>query len=327
MESWKDTTGEKSLRILVCGLGGVGKSALINHLFPLKDYEKSAQEERSGGATKPIVSTYERSTEGGVSIKLYDTPGFDSTSLSNEKIIAMIENETKGQIDLVFYCISLDGSSRLQHGDIATVSVLTRAFTRAIWGKTVVVLTFANALEQKCEDPEVYKSVVQRVTKNVRHILIEHAQVDADTISQLPIVTAGYDSPVLKHEQKESTKGWNNRLYDKASKQAKFTLLQVHIDWYDLKSIITSRGTKIIGGVAFGLAIGLMLGLLLLGRFCNTFNSAVVGGGIGVAVGAVAGAGFTNVMSQIKTMTIITKVIFKKWLLKFRNILTVDNPC
>lgn len=318
MESWKNTTGEKTLHVLVCGLGGVGKSALINHLFPLKDYEKPAQEGRIGGATKPVVSKYKRSSENGDKINFFDTPGFDSTRQSNEEIIAMIENATKGQIDVVLYCISLDGSARVQHGDIATVSVLTRAFTREIWKKTVVALTFANALEQKFEDPEVYKSVVQRVTEDIRQVFSEHAQVDAEIISQLPVVTAGYDSPILKHEQKESTKGWNSRLYEKAIKQAKTTPLQIRIGWSDLKSIVLNRG--VFGFAVFGLGVGFMLGLLLsqLGGYSplSFFVWTVIGGGIGAA----RGAGFANVASELYTMTTITKVVLKKWQLTLRNI-------
>ena len=51
MEDWKKVAQERPLRVMVCGLGGVGKFTLINHLLQLKDNEKWAEEGRRGGVT------------------------------------------------------------------------------------------------------------------------------------------------------------------------------------------------------------------------------------------------------------------------------------
>jgi ribosome biogenesis GTPase A len=40
MEEWKKVAQERPLRVMVCGLGGVGKSTLINRLLQLEEGEK-----------------------------------------------------------------------------------------------------------------------------------------------------------------------------------------------------------------------------------------------------------------------------------------------
>ena len=323
MEPWEMSGKEKSLRLLICGLGGVGKSALVNHFFPMKDYEKPAEEGRMGGATLPVASMHERSTDSGVHMYLCDTPGFDSTSMSNEDVIAMMENETGGRIDAVLYCISLDGSARVQHGDIAATTILTRAFTQDIWERTVVVLTFANILEQKL-GIEAYRSVIRNVTEDVKHILVTHASVSEAVASQIPVVTAGYESSVLKYEQDESAGDWRTRLYRVVLEQAKVTPLRVCYNWEVMRDTVGGNGHKIICGCVLGVQLGLLCGLLLVGGYLGAFLGAMFGAG----VGTIGGAGCLKVASQLHVMIIISKIAFKKWKLKGkRENPTIVNSC
>ena len=111
----------------------------------------------------------------------------------------MMEKETEKKLDVVFYCISLEGSARVQQGD---VRIMTQAFTNEIWKKAVIVLTFANALEEKKSDVDDYQVVIQHITEKIQGVLCkEHVHVDI--IKELPIVTAGYTDPILQYEAEE----------------------------------------------------------------------------------------------------------------------------
>ena len=108
LQAWKEHAQERPLRLLVCGLGGVGKSTLVNRLLQLGN-EKWAEEGMHGKATTSVVSKYERTTERGIKVCLFDTPGFNDVELSDEEVVAMIlketEAQTEGKLDLVLFCL------------------------------------------------------------------------------------------------------------------------------------------------------------------------------------------------------------------------------
>ena len=197
MEEWKKVAQERPLRVMVCGLGGVGKSTLINQLLQLKEGEQWAEEGRRGGATTSVVTRFERITKSGIKICLFDTPGFDDVEISNEMIVAMMEKETEKKLDVVFYCISLEGSARLQQGDVRAIKIMTQAFSNDIWRKAVVVFTFANALEEKrnIESVDDYLTVIQCITENMKKVLRKE-HVPENIIKDLPMLTAGYTNPI-----------------------------------------------------------------------------------------------------------------------------------
>lgn len=109
MDAWKKAAEGRQLRILIAGLGGVGKSTLINQLLGLKEDSERAKEGR-GGATTVVVSKHGRTTKQGMKVSILDTPGFGDLDIEDEDIIAMMESETERNLDVIFYCISLSGS-------------------------------------------------------------------------------------------------------------------------------------------------------------------------------------------------------------------------
>ena len=205
LQSWIECDQERPLRLLVCGLGGVGKSTLVNSLLQLKD-EKSAGEGKQEGA---IVSKYERTTERGIKVCIFDTPGFGDLDVSNEEIVAMMKKKTEGQLDLLIYCISLGAPARVQRADIDALRILTRAYTNEIWKKAIIVLTFANQLAETKLSADDYIEVVENIKQS---FIKELRKVYKDKVSQLPIVTAGYN-PILKYEEDKSPQAWDDRLY------------------------------------------------------------------------------------------------------------------
>ena len=309
---------------MICGLGGVGKSTLINRLLQLRPDEKWAKEGRKGSATTSIVSKFERTTERGIKVCLFDTPGFDDVDMSNEEIIAMMENETEKRLDMVFYCISLDGPARVQRSDVQAITIMTQVFSSDIWTKAVIVLTFANELERKVNSEVKYKETTTSVREKVQQVLRKNAHVSEEIIGQLPIVTAGHTEPILKYEAEEcqAVGGWDNRLFLQALKQVEPEALPAlfEVRW-SLKDLGAALGGGGGGGVVVGGAgagVGALCGAPL--GPVGAGVGALIGGDIGAGVGALGGAGVGLLIFNLMKIKSILKVKIKRWQLKRKKI-------
>ena len=316
LKAWKEAVNDKPLRVLVCGLGGVGKSTLINRLLQLKHDEKWAEEGRRGGPITSIVRKHERTTEREIKVCLFDTPGFDDVDTSNEEIVAMMEVETEKELDVVFYCISLDGSARVQRGDVRAIKIVTQAFSKEIWKKTVVVLTFANALEDKVKNGRDYEETTTNVREKLRQVLRD-VHVDKKTVAQLPIVSAGHVEPILKYEAEEcrSMGGWENRLFLKALEQVDPAMLpalfNIRFSWKHLGAALGGGGGAAAMGAGVGAGVGAVCGTLLGPAGIGV--GAAVGAGVGAGVGLTSGAGFGVLVSHLIKIKSILKIKYIKW--------------
>ena len=316
MEDWKKVAQERPLRVMVCGLGGVGKSTLINRLLQLEGDEKWAEEGRSGGATTSVVMKFERTTKRGIKVCLFDTPGFDDVDISNEMIIAMMEKETDKKLDVVFYCISLEGSARVQRGDVRAIKIMTQAFSNKIWKKAVVVFTFANALEEKKNSADEYWTVIQRVKEKMKEAL-QKEHVPEDIIKEVPMLTAGYTEPILQYEAEEckSMDGWDNRLFLEALKQVNPALLpalfEVRWSWKDLGAALGGGGGGATTGAGTGALAGAVVGEVL--GPVGAATGAGVGALIGAAIGAASGASLGVLAYQFVKIKSILRIKYTKW--------------
>ena len=212
LQAWKEHAQEWPLRLLVCGLGGVGKSTLVNRLLQLKD-EKWAKEDKFGRPTTSVVSKYERTTERGIKVCIFDTPGFSDVDITDRAIVEMIMKKTESRLDIVLYCMSLaDPYPRVLRADIDTLKILTQAFTTNLWKKAIIVLTDANKLAEWKQNADDYLAVVENIKYNLKQVL-RKLNVSEEVISQLPIVTAGHTNPILKYEEDKSPQAWDDRLF------------------------------------------------------------------------------------------------------------------
>ena len=310
LQAWKEHSQDRPLRLLVCGLGGVGKSTLVNHLLQLGD-EKWAEEGKKGRVTITVVSKFEHITERGIKVCIFDTLGFSDIDISDEDIIAMMETAIESKLDLMLYCIRLDGQARVQNGDVNALRLLTQAFSTEIWKKAVIVLTFANKLAEEKQNADDYLEVVNNIKGDLIKALRKNIVSD-EIISQLPIVTAGHIDPILKYEEDKAA--WDDRLFLVALMQVDPSLvpalLQCRWSWRDFKDALLGGGSR---GVLAGGAIGAGIG--------------AVGGPVGMAIGAavggaagVTGAGGGPLVSQlIMRIKTIIEIKYKKWQLQKKN--------
>ena len=164
LQAWRESSQERPLRVLICGQGGVGKSTLINQLLQLEG-EGRAEEGIKGGAMTTAVSKYETTTKSGVKVCLFDSPGFGDVDIKDETTIAMMVHKTEKKLDMFFYCIGLNGSARVQQGDIQAIKKVTGVFTEKIWKNAIIVLTFANVFEERVANVEEYNATISRITE------------------------------------------------------------------------------------------------------------------------------------------------------------------
>ena len=323
LKAWRKSSQERPLRVLICGQGGVGKSTLINHLLQLEG-EKRAKEGIRGGATTKAVSKYETTTKSGVKVCLFDSPGFGDVDTRDETTIAMMEDKTEKKLDMVFYCISLNGSARVQQGDVQAIKKVTQVFTDKIWKNAVIVLTFANIFEERVTNIEEYNATISRITEKVQQVLKNDARVREEIVTKIPIITAGHMEPVLKYEAKEckSMDGWDNRLFLEALKQVNPALLpalfEARFGWKDAVAALGGGGGGAVMGTGVGMGIGALIGAPFGGP-AGAAVGAVVGGGIGAGVGGAGGAGTGFLTFQAVKVRSVLQVKYEKWKLRRKS--------
>lgn len=317
LQAWRKSSQERPLRVLICGQGGVGKSTLINQLLQLEG-EGRAEEGIKGGAMTTAVSKYETTTKSGVKVCLFDSPGFGDVDIKDETTIAMMVHKTEKKLDMFFYCIGLNGSARVQQGDVQAIKKVTGVFTEKIWKNAIIVLTFANVFEERVANVEEYTATISRITEKVRQVLRNDARVSEDIVTKIPLLTAGHTEPVLKYEAEEcqSMDGWDNRLFLEALKKVDPKVLpalfEARFGWKDVVAALGGGG----GGAAVGAGAGVGAGALIGAPFGGPIGAAIgaaVGGGIGAGVGGAGGAGTGFLVFQAVKIRSVLRVKYEKW--------------
>lgn len=252
-EELKKEYGEA--RILICGRGGAGKSSLVNSLFELKDdgSERKAREGLTGHAVTLKVSRYERTTKFGDKIFVFDSPGFGDIHKTDRDIVEAMQKATDKKIDLLFYCISLNGGCRVEMGDVTAIEIITRTFSAKIWENAVIVLTFANVLEKKCPEKEKYKTIIRNISSDIYQTLSKFMHGTAENI---PIEVAGYKETRVLHRDED----WRDRIFISALEtvvpEKLPALFETRYKVGDFKSLYPGRDLRPNKGFSPGLTVG-----------------------------------------------------------------------
>jgi ABC-type dipeptide/oligopeptide/nickel transport system ATPase subunit len=197
INAWVDKS--KSLRIVIFGKTGAGKSSLINTLFE----EQMAKEGNTLYAETKVVSSYTKMitlTVNDVHVTLWDTPGFKDPFSDGEETIKNIrDNCDIHDIDLFVYCIRFD-QTRLGQDDVDCIRDITKAFGDKIWKRALFTLTFANQAKippsSKIQNIQEYFQSREREWREGLHQLLKMnvnvGEIPVGKIDSIPVVATGY---------------------------------------------------------------------------------------------------------------------------------------
>ena len=197
-KKWMMHEGKRTLKILVVGQLGSGKSALINALL---GQTIATEGDSPTKVTTSVLKYYVQ--RNGVDVTIFDTPGLLDPSENDQGMMKKIQRGST-EIDLVLFCKKM--TSRVDTGDVQLMTNLTHM---KMWDRSVVVLTFANevklprrrrAREVDTEplDLETHFSMhCQQMTKALRDLLIEKVGISSTVAAAIPVVPAGYSDSAI----------------------------------------------------------------------------------------------------------------------------------
>ncbi|PON42742.1 Chloroplast protein import component [Parasponia andersonii] len=174
-----------SIRILVLGKTGVGKSATINSIF---DQAKTTTD-----AFRPATDHIQEvvGTVNGIRITIIDTPGLLPPSASNAKrnkkiLLSVKRFIRKSPPDIVLYFERLDLACK-SYNDFPLFKVITEVFGAAIWFNIILVMTHSSSALPEGPNgyPVNYESYVSHYTDFVQQHI---HQAVSDPRLEIPVL-------------------------------------------------------------------------------------------------------------------------------------------
>ena len=157
-----------SVKILVLGRTGSGKSTLINNILGRK--VASVGEKITPETT--TVSVYKEEIYG-VNVTVCDTPGLGDASGKDEEYMKEIKASCDDP-DLVVYCLSMD-NTRWHTDDGNAIKTVTDILGVKIWEHSVLVLTFADKFFANHQTVTEFKQKRSEFNEKFKEVLEESA--------------------------------------------------------------------------------------------------------------------------------------------------------
>ncbi|GLU09617.1 hypothetical protein SLE2022_264680 [Rubroshorea leprosula] len=173
-----------SIKILVLGKTGVGKSATINSVFDQRKTETNAFCP-STNRIQEVVGTIN-----GMKITFIDTPGLLPSSTSNlrrnrEIMLSVKRFIKKSPPDVVLYFERLD-LINMGYSDFPLLKLMTDVFGTAIWFNTILVMTHSSMVPEGPNGYSLnYESYVTQCSNLVQHYI---HQALSDTRLENPVL-------------------------------------------------------------------------------------------------------------------------------------------
>ena len=201
----KAWANQRELRILVTGKTGQGKSTLINGILGAEVAKEGARAKRCTTEVAEFPKVIH-----GVPIKVFDSPGLQDHTQSEEEYIRGMRKKCK-ELSLVLYCTKMI-NTRLTDDDKYAMKKLTEAFGEQFWNYAVFVLTFANmedcsrkddrdkdVKEPHFDNKEGWDALIKQRfegrlklwEEELKQFLIEEVGVNQKIAERIPVVPTG----------------------------------------------------------------------------------------------------------------------------------------
>ncbi|KAM3133722.1 intein-mediated protein splicing [Paramecium bursaria] len=153
----------ETLRIVVIGAAGQGKSSLINLLMDNKDDEKNAKVgDDLDGVTKEITEFQAQIGQSNIQLVLYDLPGFGDIEVSVDILTQQWNTKLANKkIDLIFFCHQIS-NSRMDMITRIGLALMTRCLKNPMLEKSFVIVVTQVDLKPEKEVDEFNSNFIQK---------------------------------------------------------------------------------------------------------------------------------------------------------------------
>ncbi|PKU78356.1 translocase of chloroplast 90, chloroplastic isoform X2 [Dendrobium catenatum] len=188
-----------SLKILVLGKTGVGKSATVNSLFDEAKVTTNAFRPSTEGIQQ-VVGTIK-----GIKVTFIDTPGLlpsNNNQRRNRKILIEVRKFIrKSPPDVILYFERLDFFDRIYY-DFPLLKLITNVFGSSIWFNTILVMTHSSSPLPEGMDgyPVSYEEFVGQRTKLLQSYI---HQAVSNTQLENPVLLAENHPMCMKNSKGE----------------------------------------------------------------------------------------------------------------------------
>ncbi len=302
-----------TIRILVTGKTGTGKSTLLNGIIGKKEF---AVGKKRGEHCTTSVDCREGMNKG-VKYIVWDSPGLQDGTENEQSYLQEMVDKCE-QIDIMMYCISMIETRSDLGQEFSAMKKISEAFGPKIWENTVFILTYANVFERRLVDQQC-QNVKDDFIRAIRQwrdkvaLVLREASVPEDIIQNLKFCPAGRaNNPHFGCQKHWFSTLWVSifatckdlaaqamlvmnakRLVSEAEAESKpeaytkpdLSSQPIVVDLSTKEKALLTAGTSIATG-ATGATVGALIGALAIG--IPTFGVAA---GVGLGLGGLLGAG------------------------------------
>ena len=129
---------KKEVKIVLAGKSGAGKTTLARNILGFEE-----KLEFSAGPLTQECDTQE-ATKNDITVRVTDTIGLGQQEGGRRKELKKLFRHTKGEADLLVYCIPVDPSSKFDCTNPAIMKSIQDAYGKDIWKHCIIVFTFSN---------------------------------------------------------------------------------------------------------------------------------------------------------------------------------------